>query len=141
MRDHIWHFMNVKSVLAWFLREFFLVKYFHHVQALQTVRDLFARKYIKYFFVTGSLVGSVVNWNTASWNITNFVITDTIANTDPCIPYPNKTYMVFPERRDIDSAFSLCQRMGNLERFDAFSHYHFHDLTIFRRQSCRSSER
>jgi len=58
------------------------------------------------------LVGSVLDWNSASWNITSFILVANESMTSICQPYPNKTYVIFPELREIDSANSLCWALG-----------------------------
>lgn len=62
--------------------------------------------------ILGSLNGSVLDWYSASWDITPLVqITDTPL-TELCAVFPNKTYVVFPELREIDSAATICATFG-----------------------------
>lgn len=62
--------------------------------------------------ISGSLIGSVIDWGSASWNITSSVVVEAEDLDSLCQTYPNKTYVVFPELREVDSANSICASFG-----------------------------
>lgn len=55
-----------------------------------------------------------MDWSTSSWNVTSLVTISDVDKSVLCAPFPNKTYLVLPELREIDSAMLLCGALGKI---------------------------
>ena len=56
-------------------------------------------------------MGDVLDWNNATWELSN-VEKITMDTKDFCKDLPEKNYYMLPERRSLESGFSVCHKMG-----------------------------
>lgn len=56
--------------------------------------------------------GNIMNWNDSKWELSR-VEKKPVETNNFCPEIPEKTYKMFPERRSLEAAKELCEKVGN----------------------------